>query len=242
VDRKEIFARIYSNMEWGNKETLSGEGTRPEAAEPYVNYLIDFLKSNAEIQKIVDVGCGDWKMWPNNFFSKYKYLGVDIVEKVVQENTAKFAAQDINFIAKDFLESSLPNADLLLCKDVLIHLSDSDIEKALVIFKKFRFQIIVTDLYSIGIRVFLGNLRRIFINPNKKIVDLPTNLISVFKNDYLSKDIATGSYHWVDLENKKYKIEQMEIRIVNKIDYTNKRLTFGRKTLKRIYLLENLSN
>lgn len=62
VDRKSIFENIYENRKWGSKGTLSGEGTRPEAAKEYVEFVTKFLQSRPEMNSILDLGHGDWKM------------------------------------------------------------------------------------------------------------------------------------------------------------------------------------
>ena len=59
MNRKSIFENINLNREWGSNRTLSGEGTLPEAAEEYFRYLSEFLKSNKDINSILDVGHGD---------------------------------------------------------------------------------------------------------------------------------------------------------------------------------------
>jgi hypothetical protein len=50
MDRKSIFENIYENEKWGSKGTLSGEGTRPEAAKEYVEFVRTYLESHLEIK------------------------------------------------------------------------------------------------------------------------------------------------------------------------------------------------
>lgn len=239
MNRREIFENIYLNRKWGSKETLSGEGTRPEAAEKYVDYVKNFLMYHPEVSSILDLGHGDWKMWPTDFFKNYSYVGMDIAPQIVNQCTARYGQENISFVQADFLEADLPMADLLLIKDVLIHLSNQDIGLTLGIMKKYKYSIVVTDYESWGWRVHLGNLLREF-RKCSKIVDYLFIPIRAFKKNYLQDDILTGSYHWVNLENDEWKLESMGLQIVDKIDFENNGFTAGRCITKRIYLIQSI--
>lgn len=236
MNRKSIFENIYLNREWGSNRTLSGEGTLPEAAEEYVRYLSEFLKSNKDINSILDVGHGDWKMWPRGYFDKYNYTGVDTAHQIVEECKREFSGDNIKFIEGDFLEIELPKSDVLLIKDVLIHLSDEDILRSLKKIRDFKYSLITTDIKSNGWRVLAGNIKREF----KKGIDL-NNFLSVIyksmKRDYLTNDIITGSYHWVNLADQKWNLNSLNLSIIKTFDYVNRGFTPGRSTHKRIFLI-----
>jgi len=236
MDRKSIFENIYENKKWGSKGTLSGEGTRPEAAKEYVQFVTTFLESHPEIKTILDLGHGDWQMWPKNYFDNYDYTGIDITPSVVEMCNREYGNPHIKFIEADFLEIELPQADLLLIKDLLIHLSNEDIKKSLGKLGKFKYSIVVTDIESKGWRVFAGNIKREF-DKSRNIMNLIASPFRASNKHYLRNDIETGSYHWVELLDSKWALQTYDLSIIGNIEFSNRGLTPGRSTVKRIYLL-----
>lgn len=58
---EQAFTSVYENRVWGSDSQgygTSGSGSAVRAAQPYMNFLQDFLKTHA-IKSVVDVGCGD---------------------------------------------------------------------------------------------------------------------------------------------------------------------------------------
>lgn len=241
MDRKSIFENIYENEKWGSKGTLSGEGTRPEAAKEYVEFVTTFLESHPEIKTILDLGHGDWQMWPKNYFDNYDYTGIDITPSVVEMCNRKYSNNHIEFIQADFLEIELPKADLLLIKDVLIHLSNDDIKKTIRMLSNFKYSIIVTDIKSKGWRVLAGNIRREFELHRSARILIPS-LFRAITKDYLRNDIKTGSYHWVDLFDPKWQLDAYGLSIIANVEFSNRGMTSGRSTVKSIYMLETIKS
>jgi hypothetical protein len=60
-----------------------------------------------------------------------RYIGGDLVPSVVQANRARFGDEQHEFRVIDLCSDPLPPADLLLCRDALIHFSYFDIWRAL---------------------------------------------------------------------------------------------------------------
>jgi hypothetical protein len=59
------------------------------------------------------------------------YVGGDIVSAVVERNQRLFGGAGRAFVKLDLMRDPLPAADLLLCRDCLVHLSCTDIQTAL---------------------------------------------------------------------------------------------------------------
>lgn len=127
---KANFSRIYAREEWDG-EALSGLGSREETTREFRSFLEEFLQQR-KITSVVDAGCGHWPSGYQRFmdWQNVHYTGVDVVPYVVQENTRYFEDASVlsshgllsaKFICDDVSEM-LPEADLLLVKDVLMHL------------------------------------------------------------------------------------------------------------------------
>lgn len=145
-DVRRAFSDIYENDKW---EGGSGAGSFPEYTGPYVGTVQQFLH-DYEIKSVVDLGCGDWQFSRLIDWSGVEYLGLDVVETVVEANRKKFANESIAFEVATVGEP-LPPADLVVCKDVLQHLPLSIVADYLAEFRQRYKHILVTnDVYPDG--------------------------------------------------------------------------------------------
>lgn len=103
---KDVFTEIYRTKKWGDG---SGGGSVPSAARPYCEFITARL-SNEQPGTVLDIGSGDGVVASMIDFAGHEYIGVD-------------AAQGF-----DALTDALPEADLVLCKEVLQHLSNAQVQ------------------------------------------------------------------------------------------------------------------
>ena len=128
-DRKRRFEYMYETGYWvrGEDGPLSGWGSSLEATGSIRQELPKLLQT-LQAQSLLDLGCGDFT-WMKTVELPCPYIGVDIVPQVIGENEAKFADDQRSFIVLDACEEELPPADVVLCREVLFHLSFEDMEK-----------------------------------------------------------------------------------------------------------------
>ncbi len=130
---KDKFSYIYSEHYWPSKESVSGPGSELENTKN-IRMEIKKLIKHYKIKKFLDIPCGDFN-WMQNILSKdIKYIGGDIVTELVTQNKNKFTNSNLKFIEINLIDDILPQADLMLCRDCLIHLSNDNINK---FFKNF---------------------------------------------------------------------------------------------------------
>lgn len=142
--QEEIFTAIYENEVWG-KGAGSGGGSHIENALPYVHFLQNFLKEK-NIASVVDVGCGDWQFSQYINWSGIHYTGYEVVKFLVDKNQTVFGSPSIQFVHADGIHMDLPQADLVLCKDVLQHLSNEDVWSFLSQLGNFKYCLITNDV------------------------------------------------------------------------------------------------
>eukprot|EP00747_Dinoflagellata_sp_TGD_P022626 gnl/TRDRNA2_/TRDRNA2_129233_c0_seq1.p1 gnl/TRDRNA2_/TRDRNA2_129233_c0~~gnl/TRDRNA2_/TRDRNA2_129233_c0_seq1.p1 ORF type:complete len:321 (-),score=42.79 gnl/TRDRNA2_/TRDRNA2_129233_c0_seq1:47-904(-) len=129
------FQGIYAGTEWGG-DVLSGLGSREDTTKPFCAFLEAFLRG-AGIRSVVDGGCGHWPSGYQRFIDwcGVSYLGVDVVPRVIEDNREYFsrpsrlAAHGVRraeFAVADCCDE-LPAADLLMVKDVLMHLPNRSV-------------------------------------------------------------------------------------------------------------------
>lgn len=116
-----------------------------EFSWPYIEFLVNFMNAN-QIHSVVDLGCGDW------CFSRYinwgliQYTGIDVVKSVIERNQKLYSTSTISFQHGDILDLELPNADLLICKDVFMHLTNDDITNFLTKIGQFKHCLFTYDI------------------------------------------------------------------------------------------------
>lgn len=147
---KQVFTEIYDKNLWGWKG--SGIGAMKQYSMPFIEYLQNFINSN-NITSIVDIGCGDWEMMKYvNIPSNINYIGVDIVDKIIENNKKHYAKENISFEKIDNIkELSKYNGDLLIIKDVMQHWDTITIWYSIGhIISNFKYALIVNNIVSQG--------------------------------------------------------------------------------------------
>ncbi len=128
----ERFARIYDERAWAHGQDDvpgSGAGSSLEATTALRDQLPALLDSLGS-RTLLDLGCGDFT-WMRHVSLRQAYVGVDIVESVVEDNRRRYGTAGREFIAADATSEPLPSADTVLCREVLFHLGFEDIRKLL---------------------------------------------------------------------------------------------------------------
>lgn len=128
---QQVFTEIYLNNSWGSSESKSGPGSRVSANKKLLNLLDEFVVSH-DIKTITDCGCGDFN-WMRLFdFEKLdSYTGIDIVSPLIDSNNEKYGSNKVSFQCLSVIEDEIPTSDLIICKDVLFHLSYEDALKTI---------------------------------------------------------------------------------------------------------------
>lgn len=111
---------------WGKGELLCGPGSLEKFAKPSREKLRHWL-SVTGAKSILEIGCGDL-VWHGETLPEVDYHGVDLHEretwKARREQGAKLAVSD-------GISPDLPKADLIVARDVFIHLSNDYIARIL---------------------------------------------------------------------------------------------------------------
>lgn len=124
----ETFRQIHDRNHWGSTASRSGPGSSTEQTSALQREL-PLLLSRLGIRSMLDLPCGDANWISTIDLGDIAYLGADLVPEVIARN--RVAHPDRAFAVLDLTATPLPAADLLLCRDCLVHLSFEDIARAL---------------------------------------------------------------------------------------------------------------
>ena len=121
VRPEQVFSRIYSENGWANTQSRSGPGSAP-AATKSLRASLPALFRRLGVRTLVDAPCGDF--WLRDLeYELDRYLGVDVVKELVAENRRLYGAPGREFRNLNLIDDALPSMDVVLCRDLLIHLS-----------------------------------------------------------------------------------------------------------------------
>lgn len=126
----EVFRYIYRHNLWGSSESVSGHGSE-DAATALLRDEIPALLRRRAVRSIADVPCGDFGWLSRTELGVDSYFGGDIVPELVEHNRKSYARPSRRFEVLDLTRDPLPAADLVLCRDCLVHLDLEQIWAAL---------------------------------------------------------------------------------------------------------------
>ena len=196
--KKKVFTSIYKSNHWVQDQdilsndclSVSGHGSNLNT-----NQFNDLFKNfNGIIEKkkitsILDMPCGDF-LWLHEIIKNKNitYHGVDIVNELIESNRNKYKNKKFNFESCDILDFTTDKKfDLILIRDLFIHITNSDIKKIIQNVKKMDFKYILLNSYDnkTNNNVIVGQHRKINL------------LIDPF-------EFGKPTYHFKDFENDKY--------------------------------------
>lgn len=146
---KAVMEQIYEAKLWGDNgsDFYSGHGShRPELIEPYVKSLQLFLMSFENPLTVCDLGCGDFNIGKELVEHTQKYIAVDIVADLINFNTKKFQSPNLEFHCLDITKDNLPSADCAILRQVLQHLSNSEIRNIVDKLHDFKYVVLTEHL------------------------------------------------------------------------------------------------
>jgi SAM-dependent methyltransferase len=127
----QVFSDIYARDYWRlGGESRSGPGSRRETTI-HLRGELPRLLSRLRIRHLLDLGCGDFNWMRETELPVERYIGVDVVFEIVAENRLRHGGPGRQFLYRDLMRHPLPRAELVICRDVLIHFPDEDLVTAL---------------------------------------------------------------------------------------------------------------
>lgn len=135
LDLAARFERIQRTNLWGAATSVSGLGSE-DAATAAVRDALPALLQRFGVRSLLDAPCGD-AGWIGRIGIDVDYTGIDIVPSLIEANNSRVARGELagRFRVADITRDVLPPADLILCRDCLVHLSFDNIGRALARFR-----------------------------------------------------------------------------------------------------------
>lgn len=129
INRKAVFRKVYEKNLWDGEFSISGPGSTLNSTQS-IREALPGLVAALGARSFLDIPCGDFQWMKHVQLGVDKYIGADIVFPLIQNNRVQFGNRG-EFIYRDLLSDSLPAADIIFCRDCLVHLSFHEIQRAL---------------------------------------------------------------------------------------------------------------
>ncbi len=139
--------RLLHELGLYHAESQSGEGSSL-AETRALRAALPGLLARYEIESLLDLPCGDFFWMRTVDLTGIDYLGADIVPEIVAANEERFGTPGRRFRVLDAAADSLPAVDLILCRDLLIHLSLGDIARVLAGFAASGSRLLLTTHFA----------------------------------------------------------------------------------------------
>lgn len=149
---KAVMEQIYKKHLWGGNgfDFYSGEGSHSlNIVKPYIESVRVFLNTHNNNLVVCDLGCGDFNIGKQLINYTKTYIAIDIVEELIKRNQALFKADNLQFYCLDISKDQLPKADCIILRQVLQHLSNTEILKIAHKLSAYKY-IILTEHLPVG--------------------------------------------------------------------------------------------
>lgn len=141
------FTEVYEKNIFGGRISRSGEGSDLVQTEVIRRELPQLIKEY-EIKTYLDAPCGDWYWMREARLEVSRYIGVDIVSAMIEKNRRDYGDLTHEFLCLNLANDPLPKADLIFCRDCLVHLSFSDAINILSNFKRSGSRYLLTTTFT----------------------------------------------------------------------------------------------
>ena len=128
--RRALWSRRYEEAAIAEGESRSGAGSNL-ARTAAVRAELPGLLRELGVRRFLDLPCGDHHWMQTVELAGIEYVGADIVEELVNENQRRHGGPAKRFLVLDLVRDLPPRADLVLCRDCLVHLSLDEAQAAL---------------------------------------------------------------------------------------------------------------
>lgn len=144
---KDKFTNIYNNNLFAGRKSRSGEGS-DHIQTAIIRREIPRLIQEYNIKTFLDAPCGDWYWMSQTPLEVEKYIGVDIVQPLIDRNTQLYGNETTIFDCLNLTTDILPSVDLIFSRDCLVHLTYEDAFRVIRNFKNSGSKYLLTTTFT----------------------------------------------------------------------------------------------
>jgi hypothetical protein len=127
----EAFDEVYRRRMWKQSASLSGPGSSGVWATEFERIVARLVRDKS-IRSVGDFGCGDFVAGAALSTLVPSIVAMDVSNFIIEQNKRVYSSlENVTFMWGDVTESTLPTVDLVVLRQVLQHLTNTQIAKAL---------------------------------------------------------------------------------------------------------------
>jgi hypothetical protein len=157
TDHIQSFTKVYETCAWGDNKSSEYKGSSGEGSSieynlgTYIPFIRAFFKTR-NIESVVDVGCGDWRCGELIYRNLgINYTGVDAYETLIERHKKQWEKHTWLHLNGYADRAQLPEADVLLLKDVIQHWTTAEIYTFLddvIASKKYKYIMLINCCFQ----------------------------------------------------------------------------------------------
>jgi SAM-dependent methyltransferase len=147
INLKQRFSQIYHHNIFGGRKSRSGEGS-DLVQTAIVRRELPLLLDKIGARSFLDAPCGDWHWMQKTSLGVKRYIGVDIVDEMIEKNRQSFGNEATRFACLNLTDDPLPQVDVIFSRDCLVHLSFADAMRILANFKRSGSRYLITTTFT----------------------------------------------------------------------------------------------
>jgi hypothetical protein len=157
---KAVFGDIYEENLWNDPESRSGSGSSMQQTAE-IRIRIPELLHELNARSMFDAPCGDFYWMKAVDLDNVDYIGGDIVESLAIDLNKKFGSPKRRFVSVDITKGALPDVDVMLCRDCLVHLPYEHISAFISNLQKSNIKYLLTTTFPgrQNVNIKMGNWR-----------------------------------------------------------------------------------
>ena len=144
---EQVFRRAYRHNIWGDRESASGPGSGLARTAAFRDQIPKLL-IELDAESLFDAGCGDFNWMKLVRLDLERYIGVDVVSELISENQRQYGNATRTFLNVDISREKLPQVDLIISRDCLVHFSYADVSAAIKNFKESGSRYLLTTTFT----------------------------------------------------------------------------------------------
>jgi SAM-dependent methyltransferase len=213
--RRSVFQTIYERHPWGGR-SASGGGS-DLALTVSIRSALPGLLGDLGVRSMLDAPCGDFHWMAHVPLQLDRYIGMDIVPELI-DKAQKYSSHKVQFRVGDIVRSDLPKADLILCRDCLVHLSYKDIFECLHNFRRSGSTYLLTTTFPGQVRrhwnIATGMWRPIDLERPPFNFPKPLRLVQddVPENEIFASNKCLGLWKLSELSESRFCMDGMSCR------------------------------
>lgn len=143
---RDRFTVAYHANGFRGTESVSGPGS-DLAQTDIIRREIPRVLRSVGAKTFLDCPCGDFHWMKLVDLPVDKYIGGDVVADLAAENQRQYGDDRHEFRALNLLTDELPAADVLLCRDCLVHLTTPEVRAAIDNIRRGRVTYLLTTIF-----------------------------------------------------------------------------------------------